>query len=190
MGLHILSANARFDCSNGFRFPANNRYEIFNGEYRLISAPDTLHQRISIRLSAALLRQLDDFGTVLEAPCDVRLSRQDIVQPDILFIRKERNGIIGERHIQGSPDLIIEILSQNTRKKDLAVKRSLYSRFGVQEYWIVDPDHGTVEVLAWCEIGYVLAGVYSKSGNLSSPFLPGLKVPLSEIFKKSAPGRS
>jgi len=120
----------------------------------------------------------------LEATCDVILSQEDIVQPDILFIRKERLGIVGELNIQGPPDLIVEILTPNTREKDLKAKQKVYARFGIQEYWIVDPDGETVEVLVWSEVGYISAGTYGKTARLSSSLLPNLRLPLSKVFKK------
>ena len=105
-----------------------------------------------------------------------------MVQPDILFVAKERLRIIGKSNIPGAPDLVIEILSPGTRQKDLAIKRKIYARFGVQEYWIVDPDAATVEVLTWKESGYFTAGIYGVSDSLSSPLLPQLTLPLREIF--------
>jgi Uma2 family endonuclease len=145
-------------------------------------APDTEHQRISLRLAAALYRQLNHLGTVMAAPCNVQLSQSEIVQPDILFIRKERIGIISELHVQGSPDLIVEIVSQFSGEQDVAVKRRIYSRFGVKECWIVSQLEQAVEIWAWCEIGYILAGQYRKSKILRSPFWTSLRIPLSEIF--------
>jgi Uma2 family endonuclease len=66
--------------------------------------------------------------------------------------------------------------------KDLGIKKKTYARFGVQEYWIVDPEAETVEVLLWNESGYTSAGIYGKSGRLSSPLFPDLNLPLSEVF--------
>jgi Uma2 family endonuclease len=182
--LNKTMTDLSFNYGDCLLFPRNKRCDIFtNRNFCMIPAPDIKHQRVSVRLAAALLQRLDNFGTVLEAPCDVRLSHEDIVQPDILFIRKERNGIIGKLSIQGSPDLIIDIISQTARRKNLEAKRRLYSRFGVQECWLVDPEEETIEVLVWCEIGYVQAAVYKTTGQLVSPSLPGIKLQLSEIFK-------
>jgi Uma2 family endonuclease len=159
------------------------RCEILDGKLRFLPSPGTKHQRISIALAFALLQQLNKFGTVLAAPCDVWLSRDYTVQPDLLFVCKERSGIIGEYKIQGPPDLVIEILSEGTRTRDLGAKRKIYSRFGVPEYWVIDPDSETVEVLVWSEIGYVSAGSPKKHGRLRSPCLRGALLPVSEIFK-------
>ena len=107
-----------------------------------------------------------------------------MVQPDILFIRGSRRHIVGHANVGGAPDLVIEILSPARRGIDLGIKKKTYARFGVQEYWVVDPEAATVEVLVWNESGYVSARTYGRSERLSSPLLPELNLPLSEIFEK------
>jgi Uma2 family endonuclease len=178
-------ANVRFTYHDYLLLPEDKRYEILDGDLHMVAVPNTDHQRISINLASALLQHVrkGELGQVLEAPFDVVLSEESVVQPDILFVCKERLGIIGELNLQGAPDLVIEILSAGTRSKDLEIKRKIYARFGVQEYWIVDPEAATVEVLVWSEAGYASAGVYGKSERLSSPLLPELELPLSEIFQ-------
>jgi Uma2 family endonuclease len=175
-------ANVRFNYTDYLPRPEDKPYKILDGDLCRIPAPDTKHQRVSIALSAALFQQLSSLGTVLEAPCDVLLSHEDIIQPDILFVLKERIGIVGEFNIQGAPDLVVEILSQAMRAKNLEAKRKIYSRFGVQECWIVDPKAEIIEVQVWSEIGYITTGVYRKHARLCSPLLPNLILPLSEIF--------
>jgi len=147
--------------------------------------PNTKHQAISLRIAAALLLHAEtrNLGRVLQAPCDVILSRDCIVQPDIVFFSKGRSGLIGEKNLRGAPDLIVEIVSAQTREDDLRAKRGLYSRFEVKEYWTADPDSKTVEVLVWSELGYATAGVYDNSDRLSSPALPELRLPLRSVFK-------
>jgi Uma2 family endonuclease len=177
-------ANVRFNYHDYLQLPEDKRYEILDGELYVVAAPNTRHQRVSKRLETALIRQVEEkgFGEVFYAPYDVLLSEENVVQPDIMFVRKERFAIIGELNIHGAPDLVIEILSPGTRTKDLEIKRKIYAGFGVQEYWIVDPDAATVEVLIWSEPGYVSAGIYAKSQRLSSPLLPELNLPLDEVF--------
>jgi len=117
---------------------------------------------------------------------DLVLSEENVVQPDILLVRKERTDIIGEANITAAPDLVIEILSAGSRCKDLELKRKTYAQFGIQEYWVIDPDAETAEVLVWSKLGYVTAATYAKSLSLSSPLLPDLNLPLSEIFAETA----
>jgi Uma2 family endonuclease len=150
----------------------------------VIPASGTRHQIISLRIATAmfLYAERGNRGQVLQAPCDVALSRKFVIQPDIVFIKTGRNGLIGPKSMWGPPDLIIEILSPDTREQDIKTKRSLYSRFEVGEYWIIDPDSEIAEVLVWSELGYATAGIYRRSDRLSSPALPGLRLPLRKVF--------
>jgi Uma2 family endonuclease len=175
----------RADHGYSLYYPLENNCEIINGEPSVIPNPGIKHKHISIRLTANLLQRLEneDRGIVLGAPCNVMLTPWDIVQPDILFVRKNRKGIIGERIILGPPDLIVEILSDSTWERDLKTKRRIYADSGVREYWIVDAEAETIEPQVWCEIGYISSGIYDKGMHLSSPLLSNLKLPLSKIFQ-------
>ena len=177
-------AKVRFTYNDYLLLPEDKRYEILAGDLYVVAAPNTRDQSVSLNLAVALFQHVTDngLGRVLEAPYDVMLSEENVVQPDILFVRKERAGIIGEMNLQGAPDIVIEILSEGTRRKDMEVKKKIYAGFGVPEYWIVDPETATAEVLVWSELGYVTVGVYGKSDRLSSPLLPDLNLPLSQVF--------
>jgi Uma2 family endonuclease len=180
----MKQANIRYNYNDYLLLPEGKRYEILDGELFMVPAPNVRHQRLSKKLAVALIGHTEarGLGEILYAPCDLLLSEENIVQPDILFVRKERLGIVGEANITDAPDLVVEILSPGTRNKDLELKRKIYARFGVQEYWIVDPEADTVEVLVWSELGYVATGIYRKADNLSSPLLPDLRLPLSAVF--------
>jgi Uma2 family endonuclease len=178
-------ANVRFTYSDYLQLPEDKRYEILDGELCVVPAPNIGHQRVGLRLKLALFKYVEDhsLGEVFDAPCDVVLSEENVVHPDILFVSSRRHHIVGPANVGGAPDLAVEILSPSRRGADLEIKRKIYARFGVQEYWTVDPDAGTVEVLVWSESGYASAGVYAITDRLSSPLLPELNLPLSEIFK-------
>ncbi len=180
----MTHANVRFNYHDYLQLPDDKRYEIIDGELLVVPAPYLRHQRILRELATALCAHVKerDSGQVFFAPCDVVLSAENVVQPDLLFVTKERQGILTEANIQGPPDLAIEILSEATRQRDLHLKRKLYAKYGVREYWIVDPDAATVEVLVRGEPGYISAGVYGCPERLSSPLLPELNLPVSEIF--------
>ena len=140
---------------------------------------------ISARLGWRLMRFVEegDLGKVFPAPCDVVLSNTDVVQPDLLFVSREREHIlVGGDNVQGAPDLVVEILSPSTAGRDRTLKRSLYARHGVGEYWLVDPDDETVTVMALGEGGFETAAVYRKGQTLTSSTLPGFAVGLDEIF--------
>ena len=179
-------ARVRFTYNDYLLLPEDKRYEILDGDLYVAAAPNTKHQRASRNLEMALFQHVSKnrLGEVLDAPYDVLLSEENVVQPDIIFVRKERIGIIGEMNLQGAPDLVIEILSEGTRGKDLEVKKKIYARYGIPEYWIVDPEAATAEVLLWSELGYVTAGTYGKSDSLSSPLLPEFKLSLTEVFQE------
>ncbi len=182
--LAMKQAKVRYNYNDYLLLPEDKRYELLDGELYLNPAPNIKHQLISgnLEIVLALHVRSRDLGVILHAPCDVLLSEEDVVQPDILFVRKERAGITGQANIKGAPDLVVEILSASTRSRDLELKRKTYARFGVQEYWIVDPDEETVEILVWHEAGYQRAATYSKPDTVSSPLFPDLRLPLSEVF--------
>jgi len=180
----MKQAKVRYTYNDYLLLPEDKRYEILDGELLMVPAPNVRHQRVSKRLAVALISHTEarDLGEILYAPCDLLLSEENVVQPDILFVRKERLGIIGAANVTSAPDLVIEILSPGNRSRDLELKRKTYARFGIQEYWIVDPEAETAEVLFWSEAGYRSAGSYGKSDCLSSPLLPDLSLPLSAVF--------
>ncbi len=176
-------ANVRFTYQDYLLLPEDKRYEILDGDLCVVAAPNMRHQRISKRLERALTAlEEKGLGEMFHAPYDVILSDENVVQPDLLFVRKENAGVVTDMNLQGPPDLAVEILSPGTRNKDLEIKRKIYASYGVQEYWIVDPNVHSVEVLVLSETGYTSAGVYGKTGRFSSPLLPELNLSLSEIF--------
>ena len=118
------------------------RHEIIDGEHFVTPSPLTLHQRVVMRLGYYLMAYLDahPLGEVFAAPFDVVFSRFDIVEPDLLYISKDRSSIVTRKNVQGAPDLLVEVLSEGTAHIDRDTKLKLYSRFGVREYWVIDPD--------------------------------------------------
>lgn len=160
------------------------RYELLEGELVMVPSPSWFHQSIS----RAIFKYLDRFveehalGEIRYAPLDVVLSDEYVIQPDILFISTARRGIIHEEEIRGAPDLVVEILSPSTAERDRTLKKKLYAKHGVKEYWLVDPQEQTIEVLALGKRGYERAGLYKKNETLSTPLLPGLQIPLEQIF--------
>ena len=126
-----------------------NRYEAIAGALYVTPAPTVRHQRVSKKLFTALVRLLEEagYGEVLYAPVGVEFpDSAEGVQPDIVYVSRERSDIIGEDWIRGAPDLVVEVVSPSTAERDRTIKRKLYERHGVKQYWIVDPDTKTVEV--------------------------------------------
>ncbi|MYK68903.1 MAG: Uma2 family endonuclease [Gammaproteobacteria bacterium] len=126
-----------------------NRYEAIEGDIYMTPAPTFRHQRVSLRLGIELNRVLEEpgHGLVVGVPVGVEFPATDEgVQPDLLFVSRERFGILADPWITGAPDLVVEILSPTTAARDRGLKRRLYERQGVREYWIVDPDENAVDV--------------------------------------------
>ena len=118
----------------------NNVHEIIDGEHYMSPSPGTYHQTVSRRLQFLLYEaiELRGAGVVFNAPTDVQLSDYDVVVPDIFVIRASRMQMISPSRVLGPPDLIIEIVSPSSAKRDLEIKRRLYEQFSVPEYWVVD----------------------------------------------------
>jgi Uma2 family endonuclease len=122
-------------------------------------------------------------GRAFAAPVDVALDPDTVVQPDLIFVRRERFDILTDANVQGAPDLIIEILSPGTRKRDLGVKRQLYAHFRVPHYWIVDPIGATVERYRLDERGQYVAEPVLRVGDvLTLPHFPDITLPVAMLF--------
>ena len=167
--------------------PGDDRYELINGEFILVSAPNIPHQTASVGFLLELggFVRDGDLGWVFHAPTEVILTDPEginIIQPDIIFVSKEREHIITRANIQGAPDLLVEILSPSTGRRDRTTKRDLYARHGVKEYWIADPDAQTVTVMLLRDGAFETVGEYGIEDTLTSPTLEGFSVSLNRIF--------
>ena len=172
--------------------PDDERWELIDGElYRMAAGASTKHQLVTLEL-AALLREnvrRRTLGWIFIAPYDVILSDANTVEPDILFVSAARRSIITERACEGAPDLVVEVLSPSNSRRDLEVKRELYARFGVPEYLIIDPYQETVVSLTnpsadegEGEGRYANEATYRSSEHLPIGSIPGLVIPVAEIF--------
>jgi Uma2 family endonuclease len=126
-----------------------NRYEVIAGELHVTPPPETPHQEASARFFMELrgfATKQHSLGLVLYAPVAVLFGEGDYLEPDIVFLRNDHGEFRTRRGIEGPPDLVVEVLSRSTARQDRGIKRERYAAYGVPEYWIVDPDRGTVEV--------------------------------------------
>jgi Uma2 family endonuclease len=179
-----VPGSPRFTYEDYVLLPEDRRYEVIDGELYLTPAPTPYHQAVKQRIEQFLLAHVEGrgLGQILDAPCDVVLSRFDVLQPDIFFVSAGRRSVIGEKFISEAPDLVVEVLSPGTRKRDRIFKAKRYARFGVREMWIADPDKKSIEVFVNTEERFRREAVYVEEDVLRSPLLPGLEVPLARVF--------
>jgi len=160
------------------------RYEVINGELIMVAAPSTFHQSVLINLVNDLKNFLnrEKVGKVFCAPIDVKLSDRNVVQPDIIFVSQNNSNIITENNVEGTPDLIIEILSPGTAYHDLIEKKEIYERFDVKEYWIVDPKKQRIEIYQNINQRFELNQRIELEGTVESLVIKGFKISLESIF--------
>ena len=160
-------------------------YELINGNIVRRSSPHAIHQIIVSNLNVELRKFTDskNLGRVLIAPLDVIFDDDNAPQPDVFFIRKEREKIIElNGPVWGAPDLIIEVISEGTAKNDRVYKKALYERCGVSEYWIVDPPTKSIEVYVLDNQHYTLLDLFEIEGKIKSALFADLDLDIKEIF--------
>lgn len=166
--------------------PGDDRYELVEGELLLTPAPSRRHQLILGKLYLRLGTFVESQGLapLLFAPLDVVLDDHTVLQPDLLYVSRERSAKIESNSgVHGAPDLVVEVLSPSTAKRDLEVKRKLYGQFGVREYWIVDPDERSIEVLTQQGDGLETWQRYTSPDGLTSPLFPAFRLDLADVFQ-------
>jgi Uma2 family endonuclease len=164
--------------------PDEPRCELLYGRLLVMTAPTVPHQHVVVRIVQFLVDFADRAGGfALVSPVDVALADHSIVQPDVVYVSPERSSILRNR-IEGAPDLVVEILSPGTARRDLGEKLRLYADSDVREYWIVDPDAKTLEFLVNDE--RVFRVCLPNGGTYRSAVVPGLELDL-EAFWRSVP---
>lgn len=155
--------------------PEGTLCQIIDNKFIMSPAPEYHHQSISssIEMALAIFIIKNKLGEILHAPLDVYFDNENVFQPDILFISNENSSIIKNEKIKGAPDLIIEILSPATQKNDLGKKKDIYEKFGVKEYWTVQPKDKSTKVF-----------ILNKE-NKYIEFFSGTKKAKSKLFKKT-----
>ncbi len=145
----MMNTTIRFTYHDYLLLPDEKRAEIIDGDLIMEPSPGYGHQLVVKNIVKLLDRYVGllKLGVVIPSPVDVFLSKDNIVLPDVIFISRERYGII-RKQIHGAPDLIVEVISSRHSGRDRELKMKLYARAGVAEYWIVDPETMTVEVYA------------------------------------------
>ena len=183
------SPGLKFTYDDFVLFPDDGkRHELIDGEHYVTPSPNTRHQQISGDLFALIWMYLEthSIGRVFHAPYDVVFSEFDVVEPDLLYLSNERAAeAVTPQHVRGVPNIVVEIASPGTRRRDETIKRRLYDRAGVSEYWVVDPETDVVRVYRRSDEGFGRAIELSRDAGdvLATPLLPGLDLQLTRIFR-------
>lgn len=161
-------------------------FQLIEGNLVQDPSPNPSHQIVSGELCYLLNHHCHtlSLGTVLSAPLDIWLADDTVLQPDIIFVSNCRQGIIGDKRICGAPNLVIEILSPASAQRDLGLKRAIYSRQGVQEYWVVDPAQRCVHLFRFTPTGTASECIVSGNQTFDSPLFPGLRLTGAAIFRR------
>ncbi len=165
--------------------PEGSPYQLVEGELIMSPAPGFEHFRSSKRVFVRLYRLIEDAGKgeVIYAPVDLYLDKENAYQPDIMVVLKGSNARITNKGVYGAPDVVVEVLSPSTAYYDLRVKKKVYERAGVREYWIVDPMERSLEIYTNSEEGFKLTSRAVEKGKVFSKVLD-IDLDLEEVFKE------
>lgn len=181
-GFSPCSDAGPYRAADYWQLPEGEPVELVRGRLIMSPSPSTLHQTVISRLIRILQRAEDVAdGFMFVSPMDVILSDDTILQPDLLYIAKERCDIVGDR-VEGPPDLAIEILSPGTDRRDRTEKLDLYAKYGVAEYWIVDPAAQLFEFLLLERGRFVV--VQPANDRYQSPRLPEVEIDLAAFWQE------
>ena len=178
-----METKIKYNYQDYLQLPEDKRYEIIDGDLFMVPSPNESHQHILVNILQVLVNHVrkNKLGAVYCAPFDILFSEEDIVQPDVIFVSNENKKVITKDNIKGSPDLLVEILSPSTSRRDIGIKKKLYARHGVREYWIVDPERETVDVFRLK--GREFEGKrYGVQDYLSSSVIKDLTIEVKGIF--------
>ena len=166
-----------------------NRYEIYEGELEISGPPTPRHQAVLGQLLILLNGHVSahGLGEVFPSPLDVKLSDISVVEPDLVYVAKARQEIIGERFIEGPPDLVIEVLSPSTASRDRRAKRGLYARHGVPHYWLFDLEEQSAVALNLVGTHYQQVAAPSGEDVFFAPPFPDLAISLEQVFRDQFP---
>ncbi len=188
-GVSAIGSVVKLTYDDFVRFPDDGkRHELIDGEHYVTPSPNTKHQRILGHLHLMIGSWLEHqpIGQVFLSPFDMVFTQFDVVEPDLLYMSNERAAeILTDLNVQGVPELVIEIASPSTRRRDGSLKRTLYERTGVSEYWIVEPKGDKVRVYRREGVSFAAPiDLTREAGDvLTTPLLPGLDLPLARMFR-------
>ena len=164
--------------------PDDERWELIDGELIMSDSPNLPHLRNQSELGYSMMQfvKQNDLGEVFYSDADIVLSDTVVLKPDLSFVSKERAHILTYANIQGAPDLVVEILSPSTARRDWGVKRELYAKHGVKEYWIADPANKIVWVMLLKGGVLEIQQTCYPGDTIASSVLAGFTVEVDDIF--------
>ncbi len=167
--------------------PDGPRYQLINGELVEMSGATLSHQVFLYQLFLPLGTQVNalGLGEIFGPPYDVHIDEFNTYQPDLLFVSNERRHILERLGATGAPDVVVEILSDSTRRRDLNEKLPVYAANGVREVWIVDLDEATVVIHAGDGTALTPVRTFNAADTLTSDAMPGVAVELGPIFARA-----
>jgi Uma2 family endonuclease len=180
----VAEAPRRYTWADLQTMPEGWGQEIIDGELLVNAAPVTVHARIVRRLLRQLDAHLGDagHGEVFVAPYSVVLDDENVVEPDVIYVGRERREVITPNSIRGAPDLVVEVLPPSTRRRDQTRKKALYARARVPLYLVVDPEADQVELYRFAGEGYGRPETVDAPGTLMVAELHGLVIELAALF--------
>jgi Uma2 family endonuclease len=178
-------SSTRFKADDIWDIPEDgNRYEVIDGELYVTPPPLEPHQFASGMLFGHLWQYIHPrrLGRLYSAPLGIVLDEENGVQPDIVYVSRERLGIVVERGLEGAPELVVEVLSPSTRARDRGVKMRRYAAAGIPHYWIVDPRTRTIEAYELADGGYELVGSHGPGTTFRPSLFPDLEIPIDDLW--------
>ncbi|MGI5881915.1 MAG: Uma2 family endonuclease [Dethiobacteria bacterium] len=163
------------------------RYEVLDGVLVKDPSPNVMHQRVSRRLQRVLedyFWETDSEGELFNAPLDVTLHDFTVVRPDLFYVPGRKKKIIKETRIDGSPALVVEVLSPSNKRKDRLQKMHIYLKAGVEHYWLVSPEEKTLECFALRDGNYALVAAGMDEEVVDHPDFMGLSIPLKSLWEQ------
>ncbi|MFS0644031.1 Uma2 family endonuclease [Siminovitchia sp. 179-K 8D1 HS] len=162
-----------------------NTYELVDGHLELMSpAPTIIHQLVSGELFKKFSQSCESDYIILPAPVDVILAPTEVRQPDLAIVHRNRLDILSQRAVEGAPDLVVEILSPGTLKRDKIDKLRTYAKYGIPEYWIVDPEAGVLEEYVLDKERYELNNIFQEEEMVNSPNIRCISFTMTQIMAK------
>jgi Uma2 family endonuclease len=182
-----MNADRRVTYAEMLEWPDDGRrYELYDGEAIVVPSPFARHQRVASNILDLLRDYADETGGLtLPAPLDIVFSEHNVVQPDVVFFSGERRHLVKDWEVtRSAPDLAVEVLSESTESRDRGRKMELLARYGVPEYWIVEPAENTIEVYVLAGAAYQLRIAAARDETITSPTLSALTFSTARLFAR------